>query len=98
MKTSFPWVRRGRILVGAKNGLPDLKRPVATFVNEDDAKTIADLLTMLEDLLVTLRVDLRLLEDELRHRRISGLEEYIAPVEIAVDRTRKAIRMAEGWG
>ncbi|NEH72295.1 hypothetical protein [Rhizobium leguminosarum] len=97
MRTSFPWFRHGRILVGTKNGLPDLKRSIATFVNEDDAKMIADLLAMRDELLTALRVDLRLMEDELRNRRMSGLAEYIRPVETAVQRTKKAISRAEGW-
>ncbi|EJB02911.1 hypothetical protein Rleg9DRAFT_1725 [Rhizobium leguminosarum bv. trifolii WSM597] len=98
MRTSFPWFRHGRILVGAKNGVPDLKRLVATFVNEDDAKTISDLLAMRDELLTTLRVDLQLLEDELKNLRFSGVPQYIEPVETAVKRTIKAIALAEGWG
>ncbi|MBY5868614.1 hypothetical protein [Rhizobium leguminosarum] len=97
MKTPFPWILHGRISVGIRNGAPALKLPVATFANEDDAKTIADFLAIRDELLTSLRVDLQLLEDELRNRRMSGIAEYIAPVEIAVDRTKKAIVTAEGW-
>ncbi|MBX5253348.1 hypothetical protein HJC03_23550 [Rhizobium sp. NLR4b] len=97
MKTNFPWLRQGRTLVGVRNGAPDLKRPIATFTTEDDAKMVADVLAARDELLNTLRVDLALLEDELKNRRLSGVPEYIAPVEIAVDRTKKAIATAEGW-
>ncbi|MEH7904023.1 hypothetical protein V7794_22770 [Rhizobium laguerreae] len=97
MRTSFPWFRHGRILVATNNGLPNLKRPIATFVNEDDAKTIADLLAMRDELLSTLRVDLALLNEELKNRRLSGVAEYISPIETAVERTTRAIATAEGW-
>ncbi|MBX5268575.1 hypothetical protein HJB99_07770 [Rhizobium sp. NLR17b] len=50
-----------------------------------------------DELLATLRGNLKLLDDELKNRRLSGLPQYIAPVEIAVDRTKKAIATAEGW-
>ncbi|MBB3355603.1 hypothetical protein FHT70_005566 [Rhizobium sp. BK049] len=97
MKTPFPWFRHGRILVGNRNGAPDVKRPVAIFTNEHDAKTIADILAVRDELLNTLRVDLALLNDELKNRRLSGVAEYISPIETAVERTTKAIATAEGW-
>ncbi|UDF29355.1 UNVERIFIED_ORG: hypothetical protein LHK14_17855 [Roseateles sp. XES5] len=50
-----------------------------------------------DEVLATLRVNLRLLEEELKNRQVSGVPEYIAPVETAVDRTKKAIALAEGW-
>ncbi|MBX4884012.1 hypothetical protein HJA90_10500 [Rhizobium bangladeshense] len=50
-----------------------------------------------DELLDTLRMNLRLLREELHNRRFSGVSEYIAPVETAICRTKKAIAVAERW-
>ena len=52
---------------------------------------------LIEELISTLRLNLGLLRDELKTRRVSGAPEYIAPVENAVERTESAIAKAEGW-
>lgn len=62
---TIPMVSARRILVGIKNGKPDLKRPVATFTYEDDAESTAKLLAIRDEVLTTLRDDLKLLEEEL---------------------------------
>jgi hypothetical protein len=50
-----------------------------------------------DELLAALRGNIKLLNDELKSRRLSGLPEYIGPVETAIERTKKAISLAEGW-
>ncbi len=51
----------------------------------------------INDLLIVLRLNLRLLEDELQQRQFSGVPYYIEPVAKAVERTKNIIAQAEGW-
>ncbi|KQS95370.1 hypothetical protein [Rhizobium sp. Leaf386] len=48
-------------------------------------------------MLVVLRLNLRLLEDELQQRQFSGVPYYIEPVAKAVERTKNIVAQAEGW-
>ncbi|WP_434712968.1 hypothetical protein NMA58_08260 [Rhizobium sp. YTUHZ045] len=80
------------LFVGGSVGV--LSRSLGGASKEQPPNPLAPLL---EDLLATLRLNLSLLKEELYNRRLSGVPEYIAPVEIAVDRTKKAIATAEGW-
>ncbi|MDH6273602.1 hypothetical protein M2311_003692 [Rhizobium leguminosarum] len=52
---------------------------------------------LVEEMLTTLRFNLLLLKEELKNRRFSGVAEYIAPVQSAVDRTEQIIATAEEW-
>lgn len=97
MKTPFPWLQFGRNLVGERDGKPDHKHPVAKFSNEDDAITVASFIEIRDEILATLRTNLKLLSDELHNRQFSGVPDYIAPVDAAVERTKKAIAIAERW-
>ncbi len=98
MKTPFPWVRSGRVLLGPLQPFTGRERAiVAKFSNEEDAKTVFTILNDRDEILTALRGNLKILEEELSNRRLSGVPEYIEPVETAVDRTTKAIAMAEGW-
>ncbi len=61
---------------------------------EQPPETAAPLIAAM---LVVLRLNLRLLEDELQQRQFSGVPYYIEPVAKAVERTRNIIAQAEGW-
>ncbi|MCV9960760.1 hypothetical protein OIU34_02510 [Pararhizobium sp. BT-229] len=100
MRTPFPWAQSDSApcLVFGKNlGVVDFNHPVAKFRNIEDARTVVRLIDIRDEMLATLRVDLRLLEHELTCREFSGVEDYIAPVRSAVERTKNAIAQAEGW-
>jgi hypothetical protein len=97
MKTPFPWLRFGRSLVGERNGKPDHKHPVAKFSNEEDAVTVAAFVQIRDEVLATLRINLKLLDEELANRKFSGVPDYIKPVDTAVDRTKQAISTMERW-
>lgn len=100
MRTPFPWAQsdsQPKLVFADNLGVVDFKRPVAKFHHAEDARAVINLMHLREELLATLRVNLKLLEEELKNRRLSCVPEYIEPVKTAVDRTKKAIALAEGW-
>jgi hypothetical protein len=50
---------------------------VAKFSNEDDARTVASFLDVRDDVLATLRGNLKLLDEELHNRKFSGVPDRI---------------------
>jgi hypothetical protein len=91
-------MRMGRTFLGPLQSFTGRERAiVAKFSNEEDAKTVFTILNDRNEILTALRGNLVILDEELKNRRLSGVPEYIEPVETAVDRTTKAIAVAEGW-
>ncbi len=100
MRTPFPWAQADslpKVIFADNLGIVDLKRPVAKFNHAEDARSVVRMLRGRSEILTALRENLTLLEQEFKNRRLSGVPEYISPVETAVDRTKKAIALAEGW-
>jgi hypothetical protein len=97
MKTPFPWSRHGRQLFAGSGLLINTKRLVAKFKHEDDASTVAAFVNIRDEILATLRTDLRLLKEELDQRQLSGVPEYIEPIQDAVQRNEKAVALLERW-
>ena len=100
MHTPFPWAQSDTapcLVFADKLGMVDFNRPVAKFRHVEDARTVIELLRSRDEIVATLRSNLKLLEEELKNRRFSGVEEYVLPVDTAVAHTRKAIALLEGW-
>lgn len=100
MRTPFPWAQsdsQPKLVFFDNLGMVDFKRRVAKFQHMEDARTVVGLVQARDEILATLRDNLKLLEEELKNRKFSGVPEYIAPVDTAVERTKKAIALAEGW-
>lgn len=100
MRTPFPWAQSDSapcLVFFDNRGVVDFNRPVAKFRNAEDARSVIRLIDLRAEMLAALRADLRLLQHELKCREFSGVEDYIAPVRTAVERTTTAIARAEGW-
>lgn len=100
MKTPFPWAQSDSapcLVFADKLGMVDFNRPVAKFRHVEDARTLIELLRSRDEIVATLRSNLKLLEEELKNRQFSGVPAYISPVEAAVERTKQAVSIMEGW-
>lgn len=100
MRTPFPWAQADsnpKLVYGDNRGIIDVNKPVAKFIHADDARLVVNACDIIEEMLSSLRTNLRILEVEHSLRKLSGIPEYIEPIAAAIEFTEQAIAKGEGW-